>query len=185
MPLTSSTDKRRQYVRPGHLYVVATPIGNRDDITLRALGVLKEVDLVAAEDTRHTAKLFSLHGITNRLISCYEHNEKDRIPGLIAKLKEGRSIALVSNAGTPTISDPGYHLVKKAVEEVGAENFNSDVLYNAAVSWSYEYEGIPDFSNFTKTKRISQNYYAVYEIDADQQDIFRAHDEWIPQITSP
>ncbi len=85
MPLISPTRKELRYVLPGHLYVVATPIGNRDDITLRALGVLKEVDLVAAEDTRHTAKLFSLHGIVNQLLSCYEHNEKNRIPALIEK----------------------------------------------------------------------------------------------------
>jgi 16S rRNA (cytidine1402-2'-O)-methyltransferase len=116
MPLNALTDKPRRYVEPGHLYIVATPIGNRDDITLRALGVLKEVDLVAAEDTRHTSKLFSLHGISNRTLSCHEHNEKERIPLIIGKLKDGMSVALVSDAGTPTVSDPGYRLVKAAVE---------------------------------------------------------------------
>ena len=117
MPLTSPIPEDRRYVLPGHLYVVATPIGNRDDITLRALGVLKEADLVAAEDTRHTAKLLSLHGIANQLVSCYEHNEKKRIPVLLEKLKSGHAVALVSNAGTPTVSDPGFHLIRSAVAD--------------------------------------------------------------------
>jgi 16S rRNA (cytidine1402-2'-O)-methyltransferase len=116
MPLNALPDKPRRYVEPGHLYIVATPIGNREDITLRALGVLAEVDLVAAEDTRHTARLFSLHGISNRTLSCHEHNEKERIPLIMEKLKNGLSVALVSNAGTPTVSDPGYRMVKAAIE---------------------------------------------------------------------
>ena len=96
---------------PGTLYVVATPIGNRDDITLRALNILREVDLIAAEDTRKTRRFLELHAIKSRLISYHEHNEDERTPKLIAKLKEGISIALVSNAGTPTVSDPGYRLI--------------------------------------------------------------------------
>ena len=98
-------------IRPGTLYVVATPIGNRDDITLRALNILREVDLIAAEDTRKTRRFLELHAIKSSLISYHEHNEDERTPKLIAKLKGGISIALVSNAGTPTVSDPGYRLI--------------------------------------------------------------------------
>ncbi|UCD82931.1 MAG: 16S rRNA (cytidine(1402)-2'-O)-methyltransferase [Desulfobacterales bacterium] len=101
---------------PGTLYVVATPIGHRDDITIRALKVLADVDLVAAEDTRKTRKFLTLHGISNRLISYHDHNETERTPQLIAKLKSGASMALVSNAGTPTVSDPGYRLIEAAVD---------------------------------------------------------------------
>jgi 16S rRNA (cytidine1402-2'-O)-methyltransferase len=98
-------------IRPGTLYVVATPIGNRDDITLRALNILREVDLIAAEDTRKTRRFLELHAIKSSLISYHEHNEDERTPKLITKLKGGISIALVSNAGTPTVSDPGYRLI--------------------------------------------------------------------------
>ena len=98
------------------LYVVATPIGNMDDITLRALNVLDQVDLIAAEDTRHTGKLLKYHNIKSHLISYHEHNEKERTPLLIERMKSGSSIALVSNAGTPTVSDPGYMLLQSAVE---------------------------------------------------------------------
>jgi 16S rRNA (cytidine1402-2'-O)-methyltransferase len=101
--------------KPGILYVVATPIGNRDDITLRALDTLGHVDLVAAEDTRHTGRLLAHHNIKCRMISFHEHNESDRTPDLINRLKAGSSVALVSNAGTPSVSDPGYRLVKEAV----------------------------------------------------------------------
>jgi len=97
------------------LYVVATPIGNLADITLRAIDVLSRVDLIAAEDTRHTRSLLSAHGIANKLISYHEHNEHQRTPELIVRLEQGAVIALVSNAGTPLVSDPGYRLVSHAV----------------------------------------------------------------------
>jgi len=95
----------------GTLYVVATPIGNLEDITARALRILGEVDLVAAEDTRHTRKLLNHFSITTRMLSLHEHNEAQRASELIEKLQDGASIALVSDAGTPCISDPGYRLV--------------------------------------------------------------------------
>jgi 16S rRNA (cytidine1402-2'-O)-methyltransferase len=101
--------------KPGILYVVATPIGNRDDITLRALNTLGHVDFVAAEDTRHTGRFLAHHNIKCRMISFHEHNENERTPDLINRLKDGSSVALVSNAGTPSVSDPGYRLVKEAV----------------------------------------------------------------------
>lgn len=104
----------------GSLYVVATPIGNRDDITLRALNVLKEVDVIATEDTRYTGRFLAAHDIRGDLISYHEHNEDMRTPVLMEKLKNGESIAILSNAGTPLISDPGYRLVKEAI----AHNIN-------------------------------------------------------------
>lgn len=101
----------------GTLYIVATPIGNLKDITLRALEILEKVDIIASEDTRHTRQLLSHFHITNRLISCYEHNETESARGIIDQLKAGKSVALVSSAGTPTVSDPGYRLINAAVSE--------------------------------------------------------------------
>jgi len=100
----------------GKLYIVATPIGNLEDITLRALRVLKEVDLIAAEDTRHTRKLLSHYGISTPLTSYHAHNQAFRGPELIRRLEVGESVALVSDAGTPGFSDPGADLVARAWE---------------------------------------------------------------------
>jgi 16S rRNA (cytidine1402-2'-O)-methyltransferase len=98
----------------GTLYIVATPIGNLEDITLRALRVLKEVDLIAAEDTRHTRKLLSHYNISTPLISYHAHNQASRGPELIRRLESGEAVALVSDAGTPGFSDPGADLVARA-----------------------------------------------------------------------
>jgi 16S rRNA (cytidine1402-2'-O)-methyltransferase len=100
----------------GTLFVVATPIGNRDDLSPRAKQVLEEADLIAAEDTRRTGRLLSHFGIKTRQMALHEHNEESLVPGLIGKLNEGQSIALVSDAGTPLISDPGYRLLCAAHE---------------------------------------------------------------------
>lgn len=115
MPLSSPTDDPEHIDETCNLYVVATPIGNRDDITIRALNILGRVDLVAAENTRHTGRLLAHHNIKGNLISYHEHNEVKRTPELIHRLKTGSSVALVSNAGTPSVSDPGYRLVKEAI----------------------------------------------------------------------
>jgi 16S rRNA (cytidine1402-2'-O)-methyltransferase len=101
----------------GTLYIVSTPIGNLEDITLRAIRVLKEVDLIAAEDTRHTKHLLDRYQIQTQLTSYHDHNKEEKAPVLIARLLEGKSVALVSDAGTPGISDPGYFLINLAADQ--------------------------------------------------------------------
>jgi 16S rRNA (cytidine1402-2'-O)-methyltransferase len=103
-------------VEAGVLYVVATPIGNLADISQRALAVLAGVDLIAAEDTRHSARLLQQYDINSKTFALHDHNERDRAPDLIERLQQGKSVALISDAGTPLISDPGFHLVKLARE---------------------------------------------------------------------
>jgi 16S rRNA (cytidine1402-2'-O)-methyltransferase len=115
MPSNSPTDDSKAGPKAGDLYVVATPIGNRNDITLRALDILGRVDFIAAEDTRHTGRLLAHHKIKGKLMAYHEHNEVRRTPDLVNKLQAGASIALVSNAGTPSVSDPGYRLVNAAI----------------------------------------------------------------------
>ena len=101
----------------GKIFIVATPIGNLDDITIRALNVLKEVDLIAAEDTRHTLKLLNHFEISKPLISYYKETEKVKARVIIEKVKEGNNVAVVSDAGTPGISDPGEEVIRQAIEE--------------------------------------------------------------------
>jgi 16S rRNA (cytidine1402-2'-O)-methyltransferase len=101
----------------GTLHVVATPIGNLEDITLRALRVLREVAVIAAEDTRRSARLLARHGIVTPTISYHEHNWRARTPGLLGRLRAGQSVALVTDAGTPSISDPGVELIRAALGE--------------------------------------------------------------------
>lgn len=98
----------------GTLYVVATPIGNLDDIGVRALRVLREVALIAAEDTRHSQRLLQHFGIQTPLAACHEHNERDESGRFLARLQAGEDVALISDAGTPLVSDPGFHLVRQA-----------------------------------------------------------------------
>jgi 16S rRNA (cytidine1402-2'-O)-methyltransferase len=104
----------------GRLYIVATPIGNRDDITYRAVKVLSQVDLILAEDTRHSRPLLDYYDISTRLKSCHEHNESSIVTMVLELLAQGKSLALISDAGTPLISDPGFVLVR-AVRQAGYE----------------------------------------------------------------
>jgi 16S rRNA (cytidine1402-2'-O)-methyltransferase len=107
--------KARSYM-PGTLFVVATPIGNLEDITVRALRILREVALIAAEDTRRTAHLLARHGITTPTTSLHEHNEAKKTATILSRLERGEDVALVSDAGTPAVADPGAHLVRAAAD---------------------------------------------------------------------
>src|ERR1700716_4061122 len=101
---------------PGTLFVVATPIGNLEDITMRALRTLREVTLIAAEDTRRTAHLLARYGISTPTTSLHQHTEPIKVASIVARLQDGDTVALVSDAGTPTISDPGQRLIPPAIE---------------------------------------------------------------------
>jgi 16S rRNA (cytidine1402-2'-O)-methyltransferase len=127
---------------PGTLFVVATPIGNLEDITLRAIRVLREVSLIAAEDTRRTSRLLNHLGIATRAVSLHEHNEHDRTPPLIERLVAGESIALVTDAGTPLVSDPGHVLTTAAaargirVEPIPGPSAVLTALAGAGLPWA-------------------------------------------------
>jgi 16S rRNA (cytidine1402-2'-O)-methyltransferase len=114
--LAPESKRMTEQTKPGTLYVVATPIGNLEDISFRAVRVLKEADLIACEDTRHTAKLLHHYGIDKPTVSYHEHNEATRAEELVAKLTAGLNVAQVSDAGMPGISDPGYRVIKLAIE---------------------------------------------------------------------
>lgn len=116
MPLKKNTAVKSGEGGAGHLYVVATPIGNLEDLTFRAVKVLENSDRIAAEDTRHTGKLLEYYQIKTPLVSYHEHNEIKRAAEFIEKMKDGADIALVTDAGTPSVSDPGYRLVKAAAD---------------------------------------------------------------------
>ena len=115
MPTENPVKVPSPFLRSGTLFVVATPIGNMEDITFRAIRTLTEVGLIAAEDTRQTRKLLARYKVSTPLVSFHDHNKEKRTPELLQKLSSGISVALVTDAGTPSISDPGYYLVKAAI----------------------------------------------------------------------
>lgn len=148
------------------LYIVATPIGNLDDITLRAVETLKKVDYVAAEDTRHSQKLMNHLGVTARLIALHEHNEREKSQMLIDKVKEGHTIALISDAGTPLISDPGYFLVKLAREQgikvvpiPGVSAVVTALSVSGLPSDRFVFEGFLPAKQGAKAKRLGDFLY--------------------------
>jgi 16S rRNA (cytidine1402-2'-O)-methyltransferase len=145
---------------PGTLYVVATPLGNLEDITLRALRVLKQVDLVAAEDTRHSRKLLVHYGVGTPLTSYYDEVERRKAPQLVEALARGKSIALISDAGTPGIADPGYHLVCAAIAAgIRIEAIPGPSAFAAALSVA----GLPTdrfaFDGFVPARRAARRKF--------------------------
>ncbi|CAN5765503.1 16S rRNA (cytidine(1402)-2'-O)-methyltransferase [soil metagenome] len=146
----------------GKLFLVATPIGNLQDITLRAIETLRAVDIIACEDTRHTGKLLKAFDISNKLISYHAHNEPERADQLASLLSEGKAVALVSDAGTPSINDPGYRIVLKAIEhgaEViaipGASAFISAAIISGLPTDSIFFGGFLPSKKGERRKRLS------------------------------
>ncbi|MBU1298093.1 MAG: 16S rRNA (cytidine(1402)-2'-O)-methyltransferase [Bacteroidetes bacterium] len=146
-------------IQPGTLYLVATPIGNLEDITYRAVKILTGVDLIAAEDTRKTKILLDHYNIQKEMVSYFAFNEAKRTPELIQKLKQGLSIAIVSDAGTPGISDPAYRLVRAAIDEginiisiPGASAFISALIVSGLSTDSFVFEGFLPHKKGRKTK---------------------------------
>lgn len=147
----------------GFLYIVATPIGNLEDITLRAIRILREVDVIAAEDTRHTRRLLDRHHIDNQLTSYHDHNKEEKAPVLVARLLEGKSIALVSDAGTPGISDPGYFLINLAIDQnipvvpiPGATAAIAALSISGLPTDSFVFEGFLPSKQMARQKRLQE-----------------------------
>jgi 16S rRNA (cytidine1402-2'-O)-methyltransferase len=171
MPSKSPTVRPETGPGTGTLYIVATPVGNKDDITLRALDTLRTVNLIAAEDTRKTRRFLARHDIKNSFVSYHEHNEDRRTPELIDKLANGNSIALVSSAGTPSISDPGYRLIQTAI----SKNINVIPIPGvSAVTAALSVAGLPTdtyvFAGFL-SKRKSKRLQQITELAAAQRTI--------------
>jgi 16S rRNA (cytidine1402-2'-O)-methyltransferase len=150
-------------VEPGVLYVVSTPIGNLEDITLRALKVLKEVDIVAAEDTRRTGLLLKHYGIKNRLKSYHDFNKEKKAPALIEQLKSSKSVAVTSDAGTPGVSDPCFVLVKLALQEKikvvpipGASALLSALVVSGLPTDRFAFEGFLPAKSGKRRKRLEE-----------------------------
>ncbi|HEY0048385.1 MAG TPA: 16S rRNA (cytidine(1402)-2'-O)-methyltransferase, partial [Pyrinomonadaceae bacterium] len=147
----------------GTLYLVATPIGNLQDITFRAVEILKTVELIACEDTRHTRKLLTHYGISNRLVSYHEHNEHERAEELAARLQDGKSIAVVADAGTPAICDPAFRIVQKAliigapvVSIPGAAAFLSALIISGLPTDSMFFGGFLPSKKSERQKRLAE-----------------------------
>lgn len=147
-------------LEPG-LYIVSTPIGNLEDITLRAISVLKQVDLIACEDTRRTGILLNQYEIKNRLISYHEYNKIQRTPEILESLRQRKSVALVSDAGTPGISDPGYYLIRAAIENnykvvpiPGASAIMAGIVISGLPSDRFAFEGFLPKREGRKRKKL-------------------------------
>src|SRR6202167_5586036 len=145
---TSAVSEKASHATGPALYLVATPIGNLEDITLRALRVLKEVDQIACEDTRQTQKLLNHYGITTRTVSYHEHNEMTRAEELVEKMQEGASVALVTDAGMPGISDPGFRLISLPIQHhmpvvpiPGASAFLAALVASGLPADSFRFSG--------------------------------------------
>lgn len=153
------------------LYLVPTPVGNMEDITQRALNVLRRADIIACEDTRRTGKLLQMLGIENKkMISYHEHNEKERSSQLVNEIKSGQNIALTTDAGTPAISDPGYRLVNAAIEEnieiislPGATAFVPALAASGLPVHNFLFMGFPPLKKGRKTffEKIAKEPYTV------------------------
>ena len=173
----------------GKLYLVATPIGNLEDITLRAIRILREVDIIAAEDTRHSLKLLNHLEISKPLISYHRHNEEIKSDGLIEKLLNGENIALITDAGTPAISDPGEFIVKKAIENnieiipiPGACALINALITSGLDTREFSFYGfLPlnkklranKFNELKKDRKTMILYEAPHKIAATLTDIFK------------
>ncbi len=173
-------------VQPGSLYIVSTPIGNLRDITLRAIEVLKQVDLVAAEDTRHSRKLFAEYGIETPMISYHDFNKEKQTPIIIRKLREGQSVALVSDAGTPGISDPGFYLIREALQQQirveavpGPTAFVPALILSGLPLHRFVFEGFPPakkgrksfFENLAQEKRTMILFESPHRLRRTLNDI--------------
>ncbi len=156
MPLNSPTHNSPG----GSLFIVATPIGNLEDITLRAIRVLNEVDLIAAEDTRHTRRLLAAHDIHTPMTAYHEHNEQRKTSELIQKMAAGTRLALVTDAGTPSVSDPGYRLVEAAVQHripvSPVPGASAPIAALSAAGLATDAFTFVGFPSRKKTRRISQ-----------------------------
>jgi 16S rRNA (cytidine1402-2'-O)-methyltransferase len=157
----------------GKLYIVATPIGNLGDITIRAVDILKSVDFVLAEDTRHSKKLFSHYEIGTSLRAFHEHNEKDKTETIINEINAGKSIAMISDAGTPLISDPGYYLVSKAKKvHIEVVPIPGPSALITALSSSGLASNSFTFFGFLPTKPVARLKFLQTKINLDETIIF-------------
>ena len=157
----------------GTLYIVSTPIGNLGDITIRAVDVLKNVDLVLAEDTRHSKKLFAHYDIGTPLRAFHEHNEKDKTEAIINEINTGKSIAIISDAGTPLISDPGYHLVSNAkIVGLNVVPIPGPSALIAALSSSGLTSNSFTFFGFLPSKQVARLKFLQVKMNLDETIIF-------------
>jgi 16S rRNA (cytidine1402-2'-O)-methyltransferase len=147
----------------GNLYIVATPIGHLGDLSFRAQEILKQVAVIACEDTRHSRKLCQHYGITTKLISYHEHNERDRVQTILTWLKQGKDVALISDAGTPLISDPGYHLVRavrlasfRVIPIPGASALVAALSASGIASQRFRFEGFLPVKLGDRQKRLQR-----------------------------